>query len=281
MSQTSTRTRTRVTTVLEDASKKGRKALIPYIVAGDPDATTTVSLMHSLVAQGADIIELGMPFSDPSSDGPVIQLGGERALAAGMTLSGVLEVVSRFRETDNATPVVLMGYLNPVESMGYQRFAERAAAAGVDGLLMVDLPVSEAAEWLEVLEANGLDTVFLVAPTTHPSRIDTICKFSTGYIYYVSLKGVTGAAITDQGDIQKRISALRARTSQPIMVGFGIKDEASAVAMAGLGDGVIVGSALVSQIARFSEPQAEVSPEGIRESVSLIARIRKALDEMK
>ena len=280
MSQASTRTGTRIRTALENASKKGRKALIPYIVAGDPDAATTVSLMHSLVSQGADIIELGMPFSDPSSDGPVIQLGGERALAAGMTLSGVLEIVSTFREVDKDTPIVLMGYLNPVESMGYQRFAERAAAAGVDGVLMVDLPVSEAADWLTILETQGLDTVFLVAPTTHPSRVDTICKYSTGYIYYVSLKGVTGAAITDHGDIQERIAALRARTSQPIMVGFGIKDEASAVAMAGLGDGVIVGSALVSQIARFSEPEADVSSANIRDAVSLIGRIRKALDEM-
>ncbi len=280
MTQASAQTGTRIQTVLDNARKQGRKALIPYIVAGDPDAATTVSLMHSLVAQGADIIELGVPFSDPSSDGPVIQLGGERALAAGMTLSGVLKVVSTFREVDSDTPVVLMGYLNPVESMGYQRFAERAAAAGVDGVLMVDLPVPEASEWLKILEAQGLDTVFLVAPTTHPARLDTICKYSTGYIYYVSLKGVTGAAITDHGDIQQRISELRARTRQPIVVGFGIKDEASAVAMAGLGDGVIVGSALVSRIARFSEPDADISSDSIRDAVSLIARIRKALDEM-
>lgn len=271
----------RIDRVLQTAREQGRKALIPYIVAGDPDADTTLALMHTLVREGADLIELGVPFSDPSSDGPVIQLGGERALRAGMTLSGVLALVARFREQDNETPIVLMGYLNPVESMGYPRFAEQAVAAGVDGVLIVDLPVSESESWMQALKQHGLQSVFLVAPTTDPTRIDSICSHSTAYIYYVSLKGVTGAAITDTGDIARRIAELRQRTDQPLMIGFGIKDEASACAMAALGDGVIVGSALVSRIAAFTEQQVPVNESSLQQAVGLIGQIRRALDGMK
>jgi tryptophan synthase alpha chain len=271
----------RIARVLDTNREQGRKALIPYIVAGDPDAATTIALMHELVRQGADIIELGVPFSDPSSDGPVIQLGAERALAAGMTLAGVLDIVSRFREEDSNTPVVLMGYLNPIEIMGYETFAGRAAAVGVDGVLVVDLPVSESAAWFAAMQAQKLDTVYLVAPTTNPSRIDTICRHSTGYIYYVSLKGVTGAAITDHADINDKLAALREKTDQPIMVGFGIKDEESARSMALLGDGVIVGSALVAGVARFTDEGIAVNDSSLSESVALIGRIRQALDAMK
>jgi len=180
----------RITPVMERLQSQQRKALIPYLVAGDPDSTTTLALMHELVRQGADIIELGMPFSDPSSDGPVIQLGAERALRGGMTLNDVLALVAGFRQQDGNTPVVLMGYLNPVEIMGYESFAEQASRAGVDGVLLVDLPVGEATAWLRASRAHGLDTVFLVAPTTPASRLDAICRHSSGYLYYVSLKGV-------------------------------------------------------------------------------------------
>lgn len=271
----------RIARVLDTNRKQGRKALIPYIVAGDPDAETTVALMHELVRQGADVIELGVPFSDPSSDGPIIQLGAERALAAGMTVAGVLDIVAHFREADRDTPVVLMGYLNPIEAMGYEVFTSRAAAAGVDGVLVVDLPVSESETWFAAMKAQNLDTVYLVAPTTNPSRIDTICRHSTGYIYYVSLKGVTGAAITDHADISDRVSALRGKTDQPVLVGFGIKDEDSARSMAVLGDGVIVGSALVAGIARFTDENIVVSEDSVAEAVSLVGRIRKALDAMQ
>lgn len=266
----------RITPVVKALQSQGRRALIPYLVAGDPDAPTTLALMHELVRQGADIIELGMPFSDPSSDGPVIQLGAERALAAGMTLSGVLDLVARFRETDPDTPVVLMGYANPVEITGYQAFASRAAAAGVDGVLLVDLPVGEAGDWLAASREQGLDTIFLVAPTTPPSRIEAICRHSSGYLYYVSLKGVTGAALSDPQAIETRVKELRTQTELPVMVGFGIKDEDSAVAMASASDGVIIGSAIVKRIAELDG--GEPDPEAIRESMSLVGRIRSAID---
>lgn len=269
---------TRVTQVIDALKADGRKAVIPYLVAGDPDTLTTLALMHRLVAEGADIIELGMPFSDPSSDGPVIQLGGERALRGGMNLRGVLEIVSAFREQDSATPIVLMGYLNPVEVYGYEAFAGDAARAGVDGVLIVDLPVTEAGDWLKAARASRLDTVFLVAPTTRPERLRAIGEHSSGYIYYVSLKGVTGAAITDKGDIAARIDTLRENTDLPIMVGFGIKDEASALDMAKLGDGVVIGSAIVNQIAGLSEAGADRDEAAVSACVAVIGRIRRALD---
>ncbi|MEX2335395.1 MAG: tryptophan synthase subunit alpha, partial [Pseudohongiella sp.] len=252
-------------------------ALIPYIVAGDPDRDTTVSLMHQLVRDGADIIELGMPFSDPSSDGAVIQLGAERALRNGAGLDTVFSVVSQFRQQDNKTPVVLMGYLNPVEIMGYEAFVEQSAQAGVDGLLLVDLPVSEAESLLALTRPRDIDVVFLVAPTTTDKRIAAICQHSSGYIYYVSLKGVTGAAISDTGDIGRRVEGLRSQTDLPIMVGFGIKDNASALAMAAVSDGVIIGSALVQKIGELSDSKARDAGR-IADSTALIASIRQALD---
>lgn len=268
----------RVTQVVEQLRTAGRKAVIPYVVAGDPDADTTVLLMQALVEQGADIIELGMPFSDPSSDGPVIQLAAERALRGGMNLAGVLDIVRQFRERDCDTPIVLMGYLNPLEIHGHERFAREASAAGVDGLLIVDMPVTEADEWLKHAEAEGLDTIFLVAPTTREERLDAICQHCSGYIYYVSLKGVTGAALSDASDIAERIGTLRQHSDLPVMVGFGIKDEASARNMANLGDGVVVGSAIVGEIATLGEPGATRDAEAAHSRVELIGRIRRALD---
>lgn len=267
----------RITPVVKALQSQGRRALIPYLVAGDPDVRTTLALMHELVRQGADIIELGMPFSDPSSDGPVIQLGAERALAAGMTLSGVLDLVARFREADADTPIVLMGYANPVEITGYQQFASRAADAGVDGVLLVDLPVSEAGDWLAASRAQGLDTIFLVAPTTPSSRVEAICRHSSGYLYYVSLKGVTGAALSDPQVIGTRVKELKSQTQLPVMVGFGIKDEDSAVAMASASDGIIIGSAIVGRIAELDGEEPD--PDAIRDCLSLVGRIRSAIDD--
>ncbi len=267
----------RITPVLDALHSHGRKALIPYLVAGDPDSDTTLALMHELVRQGADIIELGIPFSDPSSDGPVIQRGAERALKGGMTLPGVLDLVERFRETDADTPIVLMGYLNPVEVMGYRCFADCAARAGVDGVLLVDLPVGESAEWIQASREHAIDTIFLVAPTTPASRVDAICSRSSGYLYYISLKGVTGAAIADPQAIGGRVARLKEHTDLPVMVGFGIKDEQSAVAMAAIADGIIVGSALVGAIAGLQPGESET--EQIGKAVSLAGRIRSAIDQ--
>jgi tryptophan synthase alpha chain len=267
----------RLTSCIAAIKAAERKALIPYIVAGDPDRDTTVALMHQLVRDGSDVIELGMPFSDPSSDGAIIQLGAERALRQGSGLNTVFEIVIEFRKTNPHTPIVLMGYLNPLEIMGYDSFVTRAADAGVDGLLIVDLPVSEAQSLLALSRPRALDMIFLVAPTTTESRLSSICENSSGYIYYVSLKGVTGAAISDTGAIGERIAALRQRTSLPVMVGFGIKDTVGACAMAAVSDGVIVGSALVQKIGELTD-SGKRDAESMSASTRLIADIRQALD---
>lgn len=267
----------RLTASLDAIKQAGRKAVIPYIVAGDPDRDTTVALMHQLVADGADAIELGMPFSDPSSDGAVIQLGAERALRQGTRLDTVFSIVAEFRQRDARTPVVLMGYLNPLEVMGYEAFVNHAAEAGVDGLLIVDMPVSEASRMLALTRARALDIIFLVAPTTIESRLASICEHSSGYIYYVSLKGVTGAAISDTADIAHRVATLRERTSLPVIVGFGIKDTDSARAMAAISDGVIVGSALVNKIAGLTD-SGKRDAAAVAACTTLIREIRQALD---
>jgi tryptophan synthase alpha chain len=278
----------RIKQTTDRAAAADEKLLIPYLVAGDPDLPTTALLMHDLVSRGADIIELGIPFSDPSSDGPVIQRGVERALAQGTTLQNVLHLVAEFRTRDTMTPVVLMGYLNPIEIMGYQQFVAGAAAAGVDGVLVVDLPPAEAHELNQLLRNQEIDTIFLVAPTTSASRCKDIVEMTSGYLYYVSLKGVTGAALTDYDSVQKNIEALRALTDLPIVVGFGIKDAHSARAMAELSDGVIIGSALVEKIEQLTlqEGQQELQGQGGQDAPSLqsvtapIALIRKALNDI-
>lgn len=267
----------RLTACIAALKAANRKALIPYIVAGDPDRDTTVALMHQLVRDGSDVIELGMPFSDPSSDGAIIQLGAERALRQGSGLNTVFDVVNEFRKTNSETPIVLMGYLNPLEVMGYDIFVNRAADAGVDGILIVDLPVSEAQSLLALTRPRAIDIIFLVAPTTTESRLSSICENSSGYIYYVSLKGVTGAALSDSGEIGERVAALRKRTSLPVIVGFGIKDTSSAKAMAGVSDGVIVGSALVQKIGELTD-SGKRDAAAIAASTKLIADIRQALD---
>lgn len=231
------------------AADAGRKLLVPYITAGDPDLDTTLALMHTLVDNGADVIELGVPFSDPMADGPVIQAACERALAKGTRLADVTDLVARFREKDDTTGVVLMGYLNPVERMGYARFAERAADAGVDGVLTVDLPPEEAGELVEALDANGLDAIFLLSPTTPDARLEQVSRMGGGYVYYVSLKGVTGAATLDTTAVAEKVTHIKSMAGAlPVAVGFGIRDAASAAAVSETADAVIVGSVLVALV---------------------------------
>ena len=261
----------------KNANRGGRKLLIPYLVAGDPDKETTIDLMHALVSSGADIIELGIPFSDPSSDGEVIQSGIERSLVKGTSLNDTLDIVAKFRERNEITPIVLMGYLNPVEIMGVDNFVSRAQKEGVDGVLMVDMPPAEAGVLNAKLKEANVDSIFLVAPTTTQERIESILNMTSGYVYYVSLKGVTGASITDVDEVERNVCALRSSTDLPIVVGFGIKDERSAKEMARVSDGVIVGSALVEKIARLSL-QGEISAEDINKSTNIIKEIRKELD---
>lgn len=252
----------------------GRKGLIPFVTAGDPNPDVTVPLLHALVAAGADIIELGVPFSDPMADGPVIQHASERALLHHVSLRRVLGMVREFRRTDRETPIVLMGYLNPVEVMGYETFAASAAEAGVDGVLTVDLPPEEGGEFLAALRPHGIDPIFLLAPTTTPERMERICRAAGGFVYYVSVKGVTGASHLDTGGVEARLAEVRRHTSLPIGVGFGIRDPESAARIAGVADAVIVGSALVSRIEALKE-----QPERIpTEAAGFVGQLRRAID---
>lgn len=252
-----------------------RKALVPFITAGDPALEATVPVMHALVEAGADVIELGMPFSDPMADGPVIQRSSERALARKAGTAYVFDCVRRFRQSDADTPVVLMGYLNPVEIYGAQRFAADAAGAGVDGLLLVDLPPEEADEARAVFNASGIDLIMLAAPTTTPERLDRMATEAQGYLYYVSFAGVTGADRIDTGEVLGRVAALRARSRVPVAVGFGVKDAATAAALAPAADGVVVGSALVASLAGAASPE-----DAAARARSFLAPLRAALDAL-
>lgn len=227
--------------------------MIPFVTAGDPEPAETVAVMHRLVAAGADMIELGIPFSDPMADGPVIQRASERALARGVRPGDVLDMVRAFRQTDARTPVILMGYLNLIEAYGYDAWTQDAAAAGVDGEIVVDLPPEEAGELDDCVAARGIDLIYLLAPTTAPERIDTICKAARGFVYYVSLTGVTGAATLDDRAVRDHVAEIKSRAQLPVGVGFGIRDAASAAAIGEFADGVIVGSALVSRMHEASE----------------------------
>jgi tryptophan synthase alpha chain len=226
-----------------------RTALIPFITAGDPSPAATVAIMHALVKAGADVIELGVPFSDPMADGPVIQRASERALAQGVGLRDVLAMTAEFRKTDPATPVVLMGYANPIEAMGQQKFVEAARIAGVDGVLVIDYPPEEAGDFSVLLCTNGLAPIFLLSPTTPEPRIAAVAKLARGYVYYVSLRGVTGAASLDTVDVAGKLAAIRRHVAIPVGVGFGIRDGASAKAIGKVADAVVIGSALVQAIA--------------------------------
>ena len=257
-----------------ELKQQGRKALIPYITAGDPAPQYTVGFMHALVEAGADVIELGVPFSDPMADGPVIQKACERALKQGTRLVDLLEMVAEFRQTDTTTPVVLMGYLNPIERIGYETFADEAANVGVDGVLVVDMPPEEADEFGPLLKARGLAAIFLVAPTTPHARATPICAPGQSYLYYVSLKGVTGAATLNAEDVAEHLAPLRDMTDLPLCVGFGIRDGVTAAEVAKVADGVIVGSALVNRIADSVD-----APETIAGQLkSVLAEMRTAMD---
>lgn len=264
----------RIQSKFEALKKQGRKALIPFFTAGDPDPTVTVPLMHALVAAGADVIELGVPFSDPMADGPVIQRASERALKHHVGLRDVLQMVAVFRTTDTVTPVVLMGYGNPIEAMGWEKFAQRCAEVGVDGVLTVDFPPEESHDAFEFLQAHGIDPIFLIAPTTRESRIELVAKLARGYVYYVSLKGVTGAGNLDLSEIAQKIPQLRKYITIPIGVGFGIRDAATAHAVSKLCDGVVVGSRIVQEIESSKENQ-------VLENVSrLVKELRTAIDKV-
>jgi tryptophan synthase alpha chain len=257
-----------------DARRDRRKLLIPYITAGDPNAAATVPLMHTLVRAGADILEIGVPFSDPMADGPVIQAACERALAHNVSLRQILGLVREFRDQDAHTPVVLMGYLNPIEALGPAAFARMAAEAGVDGVLIVDLTPEESGELQPILRANGLDAVYLVAPTTTEARLAEILKRASGYLYYVSLKGVTGSDKLDVAAVAERLSRLRGATPLPLAVGFGIRDADSAARVAEIADAVVIGSALVSVIGRHGGDLAATQ----RELSQILGGMREALD---
>ncbi|GMQ76536.1 MAG: tryptophan synthase subunit alpha [Gammaproteobacteria bacterium] len=266
----------RIEHTFESLKNQGRTALVAFVTAGDPEPVVTVPLLHALVGAGADILELGVPFSDPMADGPVIQRASERALCNHVTLRDVLGMAEEFRATDADTPVVLMGYLNPIEVMGYVVFAQAAAKAGVDGVITVDLPPEEAQEFMPALRDNGLDPIFLVSPTSSEERIELITSAGSGFIYYVSLRGVTGAANLDVGAVGEKLKAIRKQTTLPVGVGFGINSPETAAAVAGFADAVVVGSALVKRVGELAgQPERMLT-----EIAGFVARLRSALDDV-
>ena len=262
----------KIQATFERLQAQGRKALIPFITAGDPNPSLTVSLMHTLVEAGADIIELGVPFSDPMADGPTIQRASERALRKGVSLRQVLSMVANFRADNNETPVVLMGYANPIEAMGVDNFAESAFDAGVDGVLVVDYPPEESIEFAQAMRANALDPIFLLAPTSTATRIAQVAALASGYVYYVSIKGVTGSAALDVEAVAARIPEIRAATGVPVGVGFGIRDAATAGAVARIADAVVVGSRIIEEI-------EQSTPENVCARVHALAvDLRRGID---
>jgi tryptophan synthase alpha chain len=262
----------RIAEVFSRLKAARRPALIPFVTAGDPAPAQTVGVMHGLVAGGADVIELGVPFSDPMADGPVIQRSSERALKHGVSLRDVLAYVTEFRKKDAKTPVVLMGYANPIERMGEEIFVEAAKKAGVDGVLIVDYPPEEAGEWVKLLEGTGIDPIFLLSPTSSDKRIALTAKVAKGYIYYVSLKGVTGATNIDTGDVERMIARIRAHTQIPVGVGFGIRDGETARRVGKLADAVVIGSRIVQDLAAGAPEQAPAKAR------TVMAEFRDALD---
>ncbi len=252
------------------ANKK--TALIPFITAGDPSLESTLPTMHALAKAGADVIELGVPFSDPMADGPVIQRSSERALAKGMSMRKVLATVAEFRKTNSTTPVVLMGYANPIEAMGQAKFVDAAAEAGIDGVLVVDYPPEEADDFAALLGGRGLAPIFLLAPTSTPARIAHVAKLARGYVYYVSLRGVTGAGNLDVSEVANNVAAIKAAVPVPVGVGFGIRDGATARKVAAVADAVVIGSALVQTM--FDAPAGEVAAR----AGAWLGEVRAALD---
>lgn len=268
----------RIAATFDKLKAEGRRALIPYVTAGFPYADVTPELMHGMVAAGADVIELGVPFSDPMADGPVIQKAGEAALALGIGMTQVLDMVHTFRKTDDTTPVVLMGYANPVERYeqkhGKGAFIRDAAAAGVDGLLVVDYPPEECEAFAEELRAKGIDLIFLLAPTSTPERMAQVARIASGYVYYVSLKGVTGAGHLDTEAVGQMLPRIREHVKIPLGVGFGIRDARTAQAIGGAADAVVIGSKIIQLI-------EDVPRERVVPAVSeFLAGIREALDAL-
>ena len=266
----------RIEPTLQALQAQGRKALIPYVTAGFPFADITPELMHAMVAAGADIIELGVPFSDPMADGPVIQKAGEKALTFGVGMAQVLDMVCTFRQTNATTPVVLMGYANPVERYeqrhGQGSFARDAGAAGVDGVLVVDYPPEECEQFAADLRAHGIDLIFLLAPTSTPERMQQVAKVASGYVYYVSLKGVTGSGALDTAAVEAMLPRIREHVKIPVGVGFGIRDAATAQAISRVADAVVIGSRIIGLI----EDQPHERVVGV--TVDFLRQVRKALD---
>ena len=264
----------RLKTRFDELARIKRKALIPFITAGDPNPEFTVPMMHAMVEAGADVIELGVPFSDPMADGPVIQRASERALEHHVGLRTVLSFVTEFRKTDQQTPIVLMGYLNPIEIMGYEDFANAAQRAEVDGVLTVDLPPEEAEECVELLKARDIDQIFLLAPNSSAERIRKMDAVGSGYLYYVSIKGVTGAGHLDTNDVENKLLEIRENTTLPVGVGFGVKNAETAKILANIADGVVVGSAFISKI----EQNLDNPEKAKTEIIELIKSMRLAMD---
>jgi tryptophan synthase alpha chain len=266
----------RIKTTFAALKAQGKTGLVPYITAGDPARESVVTLMHALVANGADVIELGVPFSDPMADGPVIQRSSERALQRHVTLQDCLNWVADFRKTNSETPIVLMGYANPVERYGVEAFVVAAKQAGVDGTIIVDYPPEECESFSSALKSADLDPVFLLAPTSTEARMQDVARLGSGYLYYVSLRGVTGAANLDVQSVAQRVQQIRGLTQMPIGVGFGISDAQSATAVAQCADAVVIGSALI----RLMEDAQKNGEDPIQKAGGFMAGIRKALDQL-
>lgn len=275
----------RIAAAFARTAESGRAAaLIPYIAAGDPSPSATVALMHALVEAGADVLELGVPFSDPMADGPVIQRAADRAIAQGVGLARVLELVAEFRQRDTQTPVVLMGYANPIERMGQSEFAANAERAGVDGVLVVDYPPEEVIEFASTLGAHGIAPIFLLAPTSTEARIKAVAQVARGYVYYVSLKGVTGAGSLNTDDVAERVAVIRRHMgSIPVGVGFGIRDAESAQRVARVADAVVIGSKLIETMeqAVADAPAAQQTNAAVTAASGWLRTIRQALDQVK
>ncbi|NOQ70149.1 MAG: tryptophan synthase subunit alpha [Gammaproteobacteria bacterium] len=257
--------------------ENSRKALIPYVMAADPTPEITLPLMHAMVAAGADIIELGAPFSDPMADGPVIQLAAERSLEHNTSLHDVFSLVTEFRKQDDKTPVIVMGYLNPIEVMGYQVFAQQAAASGIDGVITVDMPPEEAGDYIPALKSQGLDPIFLLAPTSTQARIKKLAEVASGFVYYVSLKGVTGAATLDVSSVEEKVAEIRQFIDLPIGVGFGISDAESAAKVAACSDAVVVGSVIVNKMTLNDGKTEQERAVIIKEISDILSAMRSAL----
>jgi tryptophan synthase alpha chain len=271
----------RIATAFSKARASSRAALIPYIAAGNPLPESTVPLMHGLVKAGADIIELGIPFSDPMADGPIIQKAAEHAIAQGVGLSRVLSMVQEFRQTDTETPIVLMGYANPIERMGQAEFVQRAAAAGVDGVLVVDYPPEEVVDFGEMLAEHDLAPIFLLAPTSTQARIEAVSHIAKGYVYYVSLRGVTGAGNLDTADVATQLARIREFVSIPVGVGFGIGDAVTAAKVAEVADAVVIGSKLIDVMNKASQPceKDKQTQAAIDSGCAWLSDIRLALEQ--